>query len=168
MSATIPFKRLILRAALRDVSPIVARPISVSDDTELSDLHDILQHVSGWNGDLGYSLRIQWKTFNSFRGSPAIQASARVSRSSRREVPLHLRLVGHLGVQSRGYTCRRIPYHMFSQPGGLLGQLNCSRLSLFRRTRGILTRSYRESADLTPPQRPPTQPLSLLTVSRTA
>jgi len=32
MSATIPFKRLILRAVLRDVSPIVARLISVSDD----------------------------------------------------------------------------------------------------------------------------------------
>jgi len=41
MSATIPFKRLILRAVLRDVNPMVARLISVSDDTELSDLHDL-------------------------------------------------------------------------------------------------------------------------------
>jgi hypothetical protein len=38
MSATVPFKRLILRAVLRDVSPIVARVISVGDDIELSDL----------------------------------------------------------------------------------------------------------------------------------
>jgi hypothetical protein len=45
MSATIPFKRLILRAVLRDVSPMVARLISVSDDTELSDLHDVFQQV---------------------------------------------------------------------------------------------------------------------------
>jgi hypothetical protein len=41
MSATIPFKRLILRAALRGVSPMVARLISVSDKIELSDLHDV-------------------------------------------------------------------------------------------------------------------------------
>jgi hypothetical protein len=45
MSATVPFKQLILRAVLRDVSPMVARLISVSDDTELSDLHDVFQQV---------------------------------------------------------------------------------------------------------------------------
>jgi hypothetical protein len=67
MSATIPFKRLILRAVLRDVSPMVARLISVSDDTELSDLHDVFQQVLGWSGDLGYSFRIHGKEFNSFR-----------------------------------------------------------------------------------------------------
>ena len=68
MSATIPFKRLILRAVLRDVSPMVARLISVCDDTELSDLHDVFQQVLGWSGDLGYSFRILGKEFNSFRG----------------------------------------------------------------------------------------------------
>ncbi len=40
----------------------------MSDDTELSDLHDVFQQVLGWGGDLGYSFRIQGKTFNSFRG----------------------------------------------------------------------------------------------------
>jgi len=68
MSATIPFKRLILRAVLRDVSPMVARLISVSDDTELSDLHDVFRQVLGWSGDLGYSFRIHGMEFNSFRG----------------------------------------------------------------------------------------------------
>ena len=53
MSATIPFKRLILRAVLRDVSPMVARLISVNEGTELSDLHDVFQQVLGWSGDLG-------------------------------------------------------------------------------------------------------------------
>ena len=67
MSATIPFKRLILRAVLRDVSPMVARLISVSDDTELSDFHDVFQHVMDWSGDLGYSFRIHGQEFNSFR-----------------------------------------------------------------------------------------------------
>ena len=68
MSATIPFKRLILRAVLCGVNPMVARLISVSDDTELSDLHDVFQQVMCWNGDRGYSLRIHGKEFNSFRG----------------------------------------------------------------------------------------------------
>jgi hypothetical protein len=48
MSATIPFKRLILRAVLRGVSPMVARLISVSDDTELNDLHDVFRKY--WAG----------------------------------------------------------------------------------------------------------------------
>ena len=69
MSATIPFKRLILRAVLRDVSPMVARLISVNEDTELSDLHDVFQQVLGWGGDLGYSFRIHGKEFNSLRES---------------------------------------------------------------------------------------------------
>ena len=68
MSATIPFKRFILRAVLRDVSLMVARLISVSEDTELSDLHDVFQQILGWSGDLGYSFRIHGKEFNSFRG----------------------------------------------------------------------------------------------------
>ena len=70
MSATIPFKRLIPRAVLRGVSPMVVRLISVSEDTELSDLHDVFQQVLGWSCDLGYSLRIHGKEFNSFRGRP--------------------------------------------------------------------------------------------------
>jgi hypothetical protein len=56
MSATIPLKRLILRAVLRRVSPMVARLISVSDDTELSDFRDVFQHVMGWSGDLGHQV----------------------------------------------------------------------------------------------------------------
>jgi hypothetical protein len=68
MSATIPFNRLILRAVLRDVNPMVARLISVSDETELSDLHDVFQRVMGWSGDLGYCFRIHGKEFNSLRG----------------------------------------------------------------------------------------------------
>ena len=47
---------------------MVARLISVSEDTELSDLHDVFQQVLGWSGGLGYSFRIHGKEFNSFRG----------------------------------------------------------------------------------------------------
>ena len=49
---------------------MVARLISVCDDTELSDLHDVFQQVLGWSGDLGYSFRIHGKEFNSFRVAP--------------------------------------------------------------------------------------------------
>ena len=47
---------------------MVARLISVSDETELSDLDDVFQRVMGWSGDLGYCFRIHGKEFNSFRG----------------------------------------------------------------------------------------------------
>src|SRR5690348_14726387 len=67
MSATIRSKRLMLRAVLRGVSPMVVRLLSVSDDTELPDLHDAFQQVLGWSGRLGYAFRIQGQEFNSFR-----------------------------------------------------------------------------------------------------
>jgi hypothetical protein len=46
---------------------MVARLISVTDDTELTDLHEVFRHVLGWSGDLGYSFRIHGQEFNSFR-----------------------------------------------------------------------------------------------------
>jgi hypothetical protein len=52
MSETVPLKRLILRAVLRNVSPMVVRLMSVSDDTELTDLHDVFHQVLGWSGQL--------------------------------------------------------------------------------------------------------------------
>src|SRR5437764_10477602 len=67
MSATIRSKRLMLRAVLRGVSPMVVRLLSVSDDTELPDLHDAFQQVLGWSGQLGYAFRIHGQEFNSFR-----------------------------------------------------------------------------------------------------
>jgi hypothetical protein len=39
-TASAPFKRIILRAILNDVSPIVARVIAVPDNLEISDLHE--------------------------------------------------------------------------------------------------------------------------------
>ena len=46
---------------------MVVRLLSVSDDTELPDLHDVFQQVLGWSGQLGYAFRIQGQEFNSFR-----------------------------------------------------------------------------------------------------
>jgi hypothetical protein len=67
MIATIPFKRLILRAVLRRVSPMVIRLISVPDHLELPQFQEVVRAVLGWNGNLGYILRIHGQEFNSFR-----------------------------------------------------------------------------------------------------
>lgn len=67
MPNPISFKRLILRAVLRQVSPMVIRLISVSDHMELSEFHDVFRAILGWDGNLGYIIRIHGQEFNSFR-----------------------------------------------------------------------------------------------------
>ena len=67
MVDTKSFKRLILRAALRHVSPMVIRLISVSDHVPLPELHDVFRAILGWNGDLGYIIRVHGQEFSSFR-----------------------------------------------------------------------------------------------------
>jgi hypothetical protein len=61
------FKRLILRAVLRHVSPMVIRLISVSDHMALPEFHGVFRAILGWNGDLGYIIRVHGQEFNSFR-----------------------------------------------------------------------------------------------------
>lgn len=67
MADTVSSKRLILRAVLRQVSPMVIRLISVSDHLQLPEFHDVLRTLLGWDGDLGYIIRIHGQEFNSFR-----------------------------------------------------------------------------------------------------
>ncbi|HEV8712442.1 MAG TPA: hypothetical protein VGX03_06390 [Candidatus Binatia bacterium] len=55
-----PFKRLILRAVLNDVSPIVARVFSITDDLEITELHDVFLSVLGWQHDLGFIITSPW------------------------------------------------------------------------------------------------------------
>ena len=66
MAAT-PFKRLILRAVLRDVCPMVIRLLAVPDSLELADFDDIFHAVLGWDSGIGYAFQIQGQEFNSFR-----------------------------------------------------------------------------------------------------
>src|SRR5262249_34138576 len=61
------FKRLILRAVLRQVSPMVIRLVSVSDQMQLPDFHDVFRAILGWRGDLGFIIRVHSQEFNSFR-----------------------------------------------------------------------------------------------------
>jgi hypothetical protein len=67
MVDTASFKRLILRAVLRRVSPMVIRLISVPDYLELPQFHEVVHAILGWSGNLGYILRIHCQEFNSFR-----------------------------------------------------------------------------------------------------
>src|ERR1700732_3803132 len=67
MAKTVSFKRLILRAVLRRVSPMVIRLVSVSDHMALPEFHDVFRIILGWNGDLGYIIRVHGQEVNSFR-----------------------------------------------------------------------------------------------------
>ena len=67
MVKTPSFKRLILRAVLRQVSPMIIRLVSVSDHMPLPEFHDVFRMILGWNGDLGYIIRVHGQEFNSFR-----------------------------------------------------------------------------------------------------
>ena len=64
---TTPTKRLVLRAVLNDVSPIVARVIAVPDHLEIHALHAVFLSLLGWTQDLGFIVRIRAQEFNSFR-----------------------------------------------------------------------------------------------------
>src|ERR1700686_5212376 len=67
MVKTLSFKRLILRAVLRQVSPMVIRLVSVADQMPLHEFHDVFRTILGWNGDLGYIVRVHGQEINSFR-----------------------------------------------------------------------------------------------------
>jgi hypothetical protein len=52
MVESISSKRLILRAVLRDLNPMVLRLVSISDLLELPEFHDIFRTILGWDGGL--------------------------------------------------------------------------------------------------------------------
>lgn len=61
-----PFKRLILRAVLRNVSPMVIRVVAMPDYLDLLDCDDVFRAILGWDG-LGFIFRVHSQEFNSFR-----------------------------------------------------------------------------------------------------
>src|SRR6201998_912246 len=67
MADEVSFKRLILRAVLRHVTPMSIRLVSVSDHMPLPEFHGVFRAILGWNGDLGYIIRVHGQEFNSFR-----------------------------------------------------------------------------------------------------
>jgi hypothetical protein len=65
MKTQTPFKRLILRAVLRKVSPIVIRVLAVPDYLDLASFDEVFRTVLGWDG-LGFSFHIHGQEFTSF------------------------------------------------------------------------------------------------------
>ncbi|HTV53393.1 MAG TPA: hypothetical protein VMI06_00590 [Terriglobia bacterium] len=65
MKTQTPFKRLILRAVLRKVSPMVIRVLAVPDYLDLSSFDEIFRSLLGWDG-LGFSFHIHGQEFASF------------------------------------------------------------------------------------------------------
>ena len=66
MTSTALFNRLILRAVLRNVSPMIIRVISVPDTLDLPGFDEVFRTILGWDG-LGFIFRVQGQEFNSFR-----------------------------------------------------------------------------------------------------
>ena len=66
MTPRVPFKRLILRAVLRNVSPMVIRVVAMPDCLDLPDFDDVFRAILGWDG-LGFIFRVHGQEFNSFR-----------------------------------------------------------------------------------------------------
>jgi len=66
MTTRIPFKRLMLRAVLRNVSPMVIRVVTMPDYLDLPDFDEVFRTVLDWDG-LGFIVRVHGQEFSSFR-----------------------------------------------------------------------------------------------------
>jgi hypothetical protein len=60
------FERLILRAVLNDVSPIVARVFSISDEVEITDLHDVFLSIVRSKYSYGFTVVVPQQPTQSF------------------------------------------------------------------------------------------------------
>jgi hypothetical protein len=103
MPAT-PFQRLILRAVLRDVYPMVIRLFAVPDSLDLTDFDDIFRAVLGWDSGIGYVFQIHGQEFNSFRRKTRAKKLRDFRFHSQGEVSLHPRRARPVGM---GAPCGR-------------------------------------------------------------
>jgi len=77
MNASAPFKQLILRVVLRNVSPIVIRVIAVPDSLYLHELDEVFRSVLGWE-NIGFIFHMQGLEFNSFRRGTRSRAAVQI------------------------------------------------------------------------------------------
>ena len=66
MTVRTPLKRLILRAVLRNVSPMVIRVLAMPDSLELYEFDAVFRAVLGWD-NIGFLFRVHGQDFNSIR-----------------------------------------------------------------------------------------------------
>src|ERR1017187_5804310 len=72
MKTQTPFKRLILRAVLRKVSPMVIRVLALPDYLTLADFDEVICTLLGWDG-IGFSIHIHGQEFTSFLRRTKVQ-----------------------------------------------------------------------------------------------
>jgi hypothetical protein len=72
MKTQTPFKRLILRAVLRNVCPMVIRVLAVPDCLDLASFDEVFRSLLGWEG-LGFSFHIHGQEFTSFLRRSRVQ-----------------------------------------------------------------------------------------------
>ena len=63
----LPVKRIVLRAVLKGVSPLVARVLSVPDSLALTHFHAAFLAVLGWRSDPDFIIRVHGQQFASLR-----------------------------------------------------------------------------------------------------
>ncbi len=49
------------------MNPIVARVFAISDDVEITELHDVFLSMLGWQHELGFIIRVYGQEFNSYQ-----------------------------------------------------------------------------------------------------
>jgi hypothetical protein len=83
-----PFKRLILRAVLRDVNPMVIRLVSVSDQLRLPEFHDIFRSILSWGPYAEISAKFALRPIKRrvATGKPLISRFAGRSKSTHRQI----------------------------------------------------------------------------------
>src|SRR6516162_8483890 len=72
MKTQTPFKRLILRAVLRKVSPMVIRVLALPDYLTLAEFDEVFCTPLGWEG-IGFSIHIHGQEFTSFLRRTKVQ-----------------------------------------------------------------------------------------------
>src|SRR6516225_3233684 len=72
MKTETPFKRLILRAVLRKVSPMVIRVLALPDYLTLAEFDEVFCTLLGWEG-IGFSIHIHGQEFTSFLRRSKVQ-----------------------------------------------------------------------------------------------
>jgi hypothetical protein len=72
METQTPFKRLILRAVLRKVSPMVIRVLALPDYLTLADFDEVFCTLLGWDR-IGFSIHILGQEFTSFLRKTKVQ-----------------------------------------------------------------------------------------------
>ncbi|MBV8817332.1 MAG: hypothetical protein JO022_03175 [Acidobacteriaceae bacterium] len=67
------FKRVVLRAVLRDVYPMVIRLVAVPDCLEVTDFEEIFHAMLRWDSGIGYAFHIQGQEFQQLPAQDPIQ-----------------------------------------------------------------------------------------------